>query len=79
MLKVKKMESNRLQRAFKKAEKDVIAKNPIIINREMLMKVHGGATSAGHVCTISGECNKSGEDCGKVIRDAVDDFLKILW
>ena len=36
-----------------------------IVNHKILMSVHGGAESAGNVCSLSAECNKSGDSCAE--------------
>lgn len=73
------METKELIEAFKNAEGEIVKDNPVVINEEMMYNVHGGAKSAGHVCTISGECNSGGESCGGAIRDAIEGFLRMFW
>lgn len=33
------------------------------VQENMMSQVVGGAYSAGHICTVSGECNGSGRSC----------------
>ena len=69
------MKKKSLFDAWKTAEEKFNEDNPVVVNEELMGKVHGGGNSAGHVCTVSGECNDDGESCGELM----DIIKKIFW
>ena len=69
------MKNTTLLQELKNAERDYSNNHPVEFNKELMSKVHGGGNSAGHVCTVSGECNSSGDDCGELLEK----IIEILW
>ena len=69
------MKKKSLIDAWKMAEQDLSRKHPVEVNEQLMSQIHGGSNSSGHICTISGECNDSGESCGEIL-DILEDILR---
>lgn len=47
-------------------------KNQVEVNESLMTKIVGGKNSAGYVCSLSGECNNSGDSCWDWVDDVAD-------
>lgn len=68
-----------LNNAWKNAESLAMANDSVEISRELLTQVYGGEKSAGYICSVSGECNSSGETCGGSIREILDSIADMFF
>ena len=63
--------------AWKNAETEMLANNPVVVNEELMTEIHGGTESAGKFCTVSAEstgtsCNTVGGVFDQIVKWIVD-------
>lgn len=66
---------------MEEAELQVISENPVELDASLMSSLLGGKNSAGHVCSVSAECNSDGHSCGNlrsVKWEDVVDYIDLL-
>ena len=64
--------------ALEDANSELASKNPVRIDSELMNHIAGGKSS-GNVCTVSGECNESGNSCSSywdTLMDLLDSISR---
>ena len=70
----------KLFNAWSEAETEIASKNQVSLNEELMGKIVGG-NGNGWIKTISGECNKTGNNCnpGYILQETARVIMKLKY
>jgi hypothetical protein len=61
-----KMKTKKIIDTWKKSNETLLdSSQNQLINPELMLKISGGGASAGNICSLSAECNSSGNSCSR--------------